>query len=181
VKLSQLSSDPNVRMQELLYQSEDLRQNEQDWRRDPVPHPEYPRSVEAMLPIIMPPPTIGPLIMPPLTIGPASDGPLIMPPLTIGPPSDPLELVPPMVPMMPAPTPPMIETPPATSNTEIDPNTRMQQLIDKSKDEQQKDSMRRFFFPRQEPPTHLGPERINGGIVRSLPKQTDVKPIALLP
>ena len=31
--INQYSSDPNVRMQELLYQSEDLRQIENDWRR----------------------------------------------------------------------------------------------------------------------------------------------------
>jgi hypothetical protein len=31
--INQYSSDPNVRIQQLLYQSEDLRQIEMDWRR----------------------------------------------------------------------------------------------------------------------------------------------------
>ncbi len=31
--LNQYSSDPNTRMQQLLHQSEDLRQIEQEWRR----------------------------------------------------------------------------------------------------------------------------------------------------
>jgi hypothetical protein len=31
--INQYSSDPNIRMQQLLYQSEDLRQIEADWRR----------------------------------------------------------------------------------------------------------------------------------------------------
>ena len=31
--LNQYSSDPNVRMQQLLYQSEDLRQIQNEWRR----------------------------------------------------------------------------------------------------------------------------------------------------
>ena len=31
--INQYSSDPNVRMQQLLYQSEDLRQIGQEWRR----------------------------------------------------------------------------------------------------------------------------------------------------
>ena len=31
--LNQYSSDPNVRMQQLLYQSEDLRQMQNEWRR----------------------------------------------------------------------------------------------------------------------------------------------------
>ena len=83
-----------------------------------------------------------------------------------------------MVPTMPAPTPPMTEAPPSPSNPEIDPNTRMQKLLDKSKEEQQKDSLRRFFFPRQDPPSHLTPERIHGGIIRVLPKQPDAIPLA---
>jgi hypothetical protein len=84
----------------------------------------------------------------------------------------------PLVPAMPAPTPPSIETPPATSSSEIDPNTRMQQLLDKSKDEQRKDTLRQFFFPRQDPPSHLTPERIHGGIIRVLPKQSEARPVA---
>ena len=31
--LNQYSSDPNIRMQQLLYQSEDLRQIQNEWRR----------------------------------------------------------------------------------------------------------------------------------------------------
>lgn len=31
--LNQYSSDPNIRMQQLLYQSEDLRQIQSEWRR----------------------------------------------------------------------------------------------------------------------------------------------------
>lgn len=31
--VNQYSSDPNIRMQQLLYQSEDLRQIENEWRR----------------------------------------------------------------------------------------------------------------------------------------------------
>jgi hypothetical protein len=46
-----------------------------------------------------------------------------------------------------------------------DPNTRMEQLINQSEDQRQiGEFWRRFFF--NDMPSHLTPERIDGGIMR---------------
>lgn len=55
LKANQYSSDPNVRMQQLLKESEDLRQSEQDWRRDSRP---------GTPPIAPPPRHVTPMPMP---------------------------------------------------------------------------------------------------------------------
>ena len=88
------------------------------------------------------------------------------PPIPNGPPGPPYASPAPPVPTMPTPTPPgpIQEPKPGMMRKQFsDPSIQMEQMLYQSEDPQQINNVwRRFWFP--DPPSHLAPERIHGGI-----------------